>query len=69
MIRLYKAYMLAHLEYCSPSLRGISDGLKNELEDTNYYILRTIRGLSKSTEYSDVLNIEHLKTLQARKRF
>ena len=40
MIRLYKAYELPHLEYCSPLLLGISNGLKNKLEDSNYYILR-----------------------------
>ena len=28
MIRLYKAYILPHLEYCSPLLLGISNGLK-----------------------------------------
>ena len=39
MICLYKAYVLPHLEYCSPLLLGISNGLKNKLEDTNYYIL------------------------------
>ena len=47
MIRLYKVYVLPHLEYCSPLLLGISNGLKNKLEDTNYYILRTILGYSK----------------------
>ena len=66
MIRLYKAYILP---YCSPLLRGISDGLNNKLEDTHYYILKTILGLSKSTEYSHVLNIGHLQTLQVRRRF
>ena len=58
MIRLYKAYILPHLEYCSPLLLGISDGLNNKLEDT-YYILRTILGLSKSTEYSHLLNVNY----------
>ena len=69
MIRLYKAYILPHLEYCSPLLLGISDGLNNKLEDTNYYILRTILGLSKSTEYSHLLNIAHLQSLQSRRQF
>ena len=48
MIRLYKAYELLHLEYCTPLLLGISNGLKNKLEDTNYYILRTILRYSSS---------------------
>ena len=33
MIRLYKAYVLPHLEYCSPLLLGISNGLKTKFED------------------------------------
>ena len=62
-------YILPHLEYCSPLLLIISDGLNNKLEDTNYFILKTILGLSKSTEYSHLLNIGHLQTLQARRCF
>ena len=65
MIRLQKVYILPHLEYCRPLLLGISDGLNNKLEDTNYYTLKTILGLSKSTEYSYLLNIGYLQTLQA----
>ena len=67
--KVYKAYILPHLEYCSPLLLGISDGLNNKLEDTNYFMLRTILGLSKSTEYSHLLNMGHLQTFLARGRF
>ena len=55
MIRLYKAYVLPHLEYCSPLLLGIGKIEANKLEDTNYYILRTILGLSKSLTYEYIL--------------
>ena len=55
MIRLYKAYVLPHLEYCSPLLFGIGKIEANKLEDTNYYILRTILGLSKSLTYEYIL--------------
>ena len=55
-IRLYKAYILPHLEYCSPLLLGISNGLKNKLEDTNYYILRTILNCSRAVSYDFLLN-------------
>ena len=48
MIRLYKAYVLPHLKYCSPLLMEISNGLQNKLEDTNHYILRTILRYSSS---------------------
>ena len=62
MIRLYKAYVLPHLEYCSPLLLGISNGLKNKLEDTNYYILRTILRYSSSVFYDFLLNLAELIT-------
>ena len=55
MIRLYKAYVLPHLEYCGPLLLGIGKIEANKLEDTNYYILRTILGLSKSLIYEYIL--------------
>ena len=55
MIRLYKAYVLPHLEYCGPLLLGIGKIESNKLEDTNYYILRTILGLSKSLTYEYIL--------------
>ena len=56
-IRLSKAYELPHLEYCSPLLLGISNGLKNKLEDPNYYILRTILRYSSSVFYDFLLTL------------
>ena len=35
MIRLYKAYILPQLDYFSPLLQGISDGLNNKLVKIN----------------------------------
>ena len=69
MIRLYKAYVLPHLEYCSPLRLGISNGLKNKLEDTNYYILRTILRYSSSVFYNFLLNLAELQNLETRKQF
>lgn len=69
MIRLYKAYVLPHLEYCSPFLLGISNGLKNKLEDTNYYILRTILRCSSSVSYHFLLNLAELQNLETRRQF
>ena len=69
MIRLYKAYVLPHLEYCSPLFLGISDGLSNKLEDINFYILRTILGYSKSVSYSFILNsIAKMQCLKTRRQ-
>ena len=69
MIRLYKAYILPHLEYCSPLLLGISNGLKNKLEDTNYYILRTILNYSRAVSYNFILNKAELQNLDNRRKF
>ena len=69
MIRLYKAYSLPHLEYGSPLLLRISNGLKNKLEDTNYYILRTILRYSSSVFYDFLLNLADLQNLETRKQF
>ena len=56
-----------HLEYCSPLLLGISNGLKNKLEDTNYYILRTILRYSSSVSYDFVLNLAELQNKETRR--
>ena len=69
MICLYKAYILPHLEYCSPLLLGISNELKNKLEDTNYYILRTILRYSSSVSYDFLLNLAELQNLETRRQF
>ena len=69
MIRLYKAYILPHLEYCSPLLLGISIGLKNKLEDTNYYILRNILNYSRAVSYDFLLNKAELQNLVNRRKF
>ena len=70
MIRLYKAYVLPHLEYGSPLLLGISNGFKNKLEDTNYYILRIILRYSSSVFYDFLLtcNLAQLQNLEKKKR-
>ena len=42
LVRLYKAYVLPHLEYCSPLLLGVGNAETTKIESTNYFILRTI---------------------------
>ena len=67
MTRLYKVYVLyalPHQEYRSPLLLGISNGLKNKLEDTNYYILRTILRYLSSVFYDFLLNLAELQNLE-----
>jgi len=40
MVRLYKAYVLPHLEYCSPPFLGVGNVEASKMQSTNYYILR-----------------------------
>ena len=51
MIYLYKAYVLPHLEYCCPLLLGISKVLKNNIERTNHYAIKTLLNLGNSAIY------------------
>ena len=55
MIKLYKAFILPHLEYCGPLFVGIGTGQRNRLEDCNCYILRTLIGHNKSMSYDELL--------------
>ena len=69
MVRLYKAYVLPHLEYCSPLLLGIGNAKATKMEYTNYYLLRSILGFSKSVSYDYLLKIVNIKSLEQRRRF
>ena len=69
MCRLYKAYILPHLEYCCPLLLGVGRSQVKKLEDTNNYILRTILGYGKHTSYNHLLNIAGIRTLEERRKF
>ena len=51
MISLYKAYVLPHLEYCCALFLGISKVLKNNIERTNHYAIKTFLNLGNSTTY------------------
>ena len=63
IVRLYKAYLLPHLEYCSPLFIGIGQMEKNKLEDTNCYVFKTILGLPKTTSYEELLKTAKIETL------
>ena len=53
MIKLYKAFILPHLEYCSPLFAGIGEGQRNRLEDGNCYILTSLIAHNKSMLYDE----------------
>ena len=69
MIRLYKAYILPHLEYCSPLLLGIRKVEQGKMEDTIEYLLRTLLGVPKSTTYETLLKRAGIETLHQRRFF
>ena len=69
MVRLYKAYVLPHLEYCSPLFLGVGNVEASKMESTNYYILRSILGYSKTMSYDTLLRLADIKSLEQRREF
>ena len=67
MVNIYKAFILPHLENCAPVLVRKSSGLSNKLELTNWYTIKTLLNMAKSTSYSDLLTYVGLKTLEHRR--
>ena len=67
MVKIYKAFILPHLEYCAPVLVGLSPGLSNKLELTNQFAIRTLMNMPKSTLYNDLLQLVDLKSLEHRR--
>ena len=47
MLLLYRSFVLSHFEYCNSLLMGIGKTLNKNLEDANYYGLRTIMNVGK----------------------
>ena len=64
MLKLYKAFILPHLEYCSPLLLGVGKVLNSRMEDPNYYVLRSILGQAKSVPCEQLLRIASINTLK-----
>ena len=42
IIRLYKAYVVPHFDYCSPLLLGIGKTFINKLDSVNSFALRIL---------------------------
>ena len=55
-VRPYKAYVLPHLEYCSPKLIGIGKSQSKKLEAVNYYAIKTLLNIPRSTDNETALN-------------
>ena len=67
MIKLYKAFILPHLEYCSPLFVGVGTGQRNRIEDGNCYILRTLSGHNKSMSYDELLTTASMTSLYCKR--
>ena len=67
MIKLYKAFILPYLEYCSVLFVGIGTGQPNRLEDGNCYIFRTLIGHKKSMSYDELLTTASMTSLYCRR--
>ena len=69
MVRLHKAYVLPHLEYCSPVFLGVGNVEASKMESTNYYTLRSILGYSKTVSHDTLLRLADIKSLEQRREF
>ena len=67
MISLYNAYVLPQLEYCCPLLLGISKVLKNNIERTNHYAIKTLLNLGNSATYDFCLEMADMDKLEQRR--
>ena len=67
MLRVYKAFILPHLEYSSQKLIGIGKGQSLKLEHTNAYALRTLLNRPKETSYDELLRLASIKSLEHRR--
>ena len=67
MKSLYKAFVLPHLEYCSPLLLGVGKTEIKRIEDANFYILRSLLRCGKSVSYNQLLSTAKMNTLEHRR--
>ena len=67
MIKLYKAYVLPHFDYCYRLLLGIGKCLNNKLEKANYYVLKTLLRMGNSTSYESLMNLASMNSLEQRR--
>ena len=68
MISLYKAYVLADLSLDScPLFLGISKALKNSIERTNHYAIRSLLNLGNPANCDLCLNMADMDTLEQRR--
>ena len=68
-LMLYEAYILPHLEYCSPLLLGINKTLNKKLESANYYALKVFLNFGNSFDYDSILSTVNMRSLEHRRYY
>ena len=68
-LTLYKAYLLPHLEYCSPLLLGINKTLNEKLESANHYALKALLNFGNSLDYDSILSAVNMQSLEHRRYY
>ena len=68
-LTLYKAYILPHLEYCSPLLLGINKTLNEKLESANHYALKALLNFGNSLDYDSILSAVNMQSLEHRRYY
>ena len=68
-LTLYKAYILPHLEYCSPLLLGINKTLNEKLESANHYALKALLNFGNSLDYDSILSAVNMQSLKHRRYY
>ena len=64
---LYKAYILPHLEYCSPILLGINKTLNKKLESANHIALNVLLNFGNSLDYDSILSVVNMQSPKHRR--
>ena len=68
-LMLYKAYILPHLEYCSPLPLRINKTLNKKLESANYYALKALLNFGNSVDYDSILSAVNMQSLERRRYY
>ena len=65
-LSLYKAYLLPHLEHCSPLLIAANKTLNSKLESANKYALKTLLNLGNNLKCDSILYLIDMQSLEHR---
>ena len=68
-LSLYKAYLLPHLEHCSPLLIAANKTLNSKLESANKYALKTLLNLGNNLKCDSILYLIDMQSLEHRRYY